>query len=180
MARNDSSIGRPLSHHFEGALETLAADLEGIPWGVAGSTMVALLGGDVKPADIDITCHSEAFEAFRSTLDDVIEMETGGPIWRNAWWMRGSVSGVSVDVMGGPAIDVNGRRVDLTAVSELEVAIGSNRVTLADPAEWVFVYRSIDPAKAAVLAEIVGPSDIAAAGARLGIDPPYTGLTAPE
>ncbi|NNF68588.1 MAG: hypothetical protein HKN01_02360 [Acidimicrobiia bacterium] len=176
---------RPEGHRLEriaGVLGALAERLAsaGVTAGVAGSTMVALLGGDVEPADIDLTCHSGALEVMRSALDDVEEMETGGPVWRNAWWLRGRVSGVPIDVIGGPAIDVDGHRVDLTPVSPLQIAVAETRVSLADPAEWVYVYQAMGSNKADLLAALLDPADIAAAGTRLGITPLYTGVTASE
>lgn len=178
---------RPAGHRLDDgqiaeALGVLAGRLasDRVVAGVAGSTMIALLGGDVAPADIDLTCHSGALHVLRNLLGNAREMETGGPVWRSAWWLRGRVSGVAIDVIGGPAIQVDGHRVDLTPVSPLQVTVAETCVSLADPAEWVYVYRAMRSHKAGLLAALLDPADIAAAGARLGITPPYTGVTASE
>ena len=173
---------RPAGHRLDGgriadALGVFAERLASadVTAGVAGSTMIALLGGDVEPADIDLTCHSGSLHVLRNLLGNPREMETGGPVWRNAWWLRGRVSGVPIDVIGGPAIQVDGHRVDLTPVSPLQIAVAKTRVSLADPGEWVYVYQAMGSDKADLLAALLDPADIAAAGTRLGITPPYTG-----
>lgn len=146
---------------------------------LAGSSLLAVLGADIEPQDIDLTCHSGMRPEVAAALNDggIVEMPLPGSQWQNSWWFRSTIAGVPVDVTGGPAIEIEGRRVDLTPVSPLQVVVGRTRVRLADPAEWVYVYREIDPEKADMLAALLDPAEVAAAATRLGLDAPYTPAT---
>lgn len=158
------------------ALRSLAVALDGtgLTWRLGGSALLAAMGLTEEVGDLDVTLPADTLEAVqRACAEWVIDVAVGdAPApWCSAWLVRLDIAGTAVDLIGGFA--VRGRAgpvaVPLDVGGHLEVDGVS--VPLADPAVWWWVYRAYRPAKAALLAEVVPATRLAAIETRLGPPP---------
>ena len=140
----------------------------GIDYYVGGSVMLALLGFDVEPEDIDFVVDEAVRSQVELVFDEAAKEPTRGP-WRSSWLLRTSWEGRSIDVMGNLALEIDGSLARFPLVAEQQTRVGDAVVHLGPLRHWYHLYRVHNPARAEMIAQVLGDDEIMLAAAELGI-----------
>lgn len=144
----------------------------GIEFLVGGSALLVLSGIDVAVGDLDLyTDEADPGVVVAALSDWQCEVRGVGPEpWRSAWVMQAKRgSGISVDMIGGLAVMIDGELAQFPVAMAMWVEVAGRAVPLAPLAQWYHLYRIHNPAKADLIAGSVRPGDLCVAAAALGI-----------
>lgn len=146
----------------EAALAAVAERLEEIPFLVGGSALLALLGADVEPGDIDLVVAGASRDALEAAAGDWwrgTRVETGHPVFRSAWLADLDLDGEPVEVVGGLAVVANGVPWEVPLRSGGSVEVAGRRVRLAAVGHWVVLYTLYNPGRAVELLPFLTDSE---------------------
>lgn len=149
-----------------------ALSTAGIAFLLGGSALLVLSGIDVPVRDLDLyTDQSDPGAVVVALRDWQCEVRGGGPEpWHSAWVLRANRgSGISVDMIGGLAVMIDGELAQFPVAMAKWVEVAGRAVPLAPLAQWYHLYRVHNPAKADRIAAQIGPSELRAAAGALGI-----------
>lgn len=134
------------------ALLLLAArfELDRIDFQVGGSVLLALSGAPLTPRDLDLVFRP----GDRGRVEGCIgELVVTGPVppsgrWRSTWLISGRVEKVPVDLIGGPALQVDGSVRRFPFVTGGVAQVDGRAVPIAPLDQWAEIYRVVDRGKA--------------------------------
>ncbi|MEE8331452.1 MAG: hypothetical protein V3R84_06740 [Acidimicrobiia bacterium] len=136
------------------ALAALTERFVDIPFLVGGSAMLALLGADVEPGDLDLVVAADSRDALEAAAGDWWQgahVETGHPALRSVWLAHLDVHGEQVEVIGGLALVSNDIHWQVPMRSGGEVEVAGRTVRLAAVGPWVVLYTLYNPSRVAEL-----------------------------
>ncbi|MDJ0665213.1 MAG: hypothetical protein QNJ75_11670 [Acidimicrobiia bacterium] len=140
----------------------------GIHYYVGGSVMLALLGFDLEPEDIDFIVDGSSRSQVESFFEEAAKEPTGDP-WRSGWLLRTRWKGQQIDVMGDLALQIDGSLARFPLVAEQRSRVGDAVVPLGSLRHWYHLYRVHKPARAEMIAQVLGDDEITRGAAELGI-----------
>jgi len=144
----------------QAALAAVAARLVDTPFVVGGSALLALLGAEVEPGDIDLVVDAGS----RDTLESATgqwwrgsRVETDHPHLMSSWVADLDVDGEPVEVIGGLALRSQGVhwRVPMRRGETVEVM--GQEIRLAAVGHWVVLYSLCRPSRAVELLPFLTP-----------------------
>ena len=136
--------------------------------------MLRLRGIEVAVGDIDVVVEGAAGETVAGALADLqVENPAGHDPWRTDWFLRTRLHTaqglVSVDVMGGLALMIEGKLVRFPLVVETWVPISGIEIPVASLAHWYHIYQTHNPSRALAIRTHLEDTAIARAAAELSI-----------
>ncbi len=163
-----------LPAHVESALVEITAllDAADVAYNVGGSALLAIEGFDVPVGDIDFVVDP----AGRSVIELIFpdhEVRQSTPPWESAWLLGarwgGGDDAVSIDIIGGLALEIDGAVARFPISGAETTDIGDAEIKLGPLRHWYHLYRVHTPAKAEMIAGWLTDDEIMAGAAELGI-----------
>ncbi len=160
----------PLAPRIQSALVEIIGLFEaaGIDHYVGGSVMLALRGFDVAPVDIDFLVAGADRSLVETIFADTATEPDRDP-WRSSWLLRTSWDGNPIDVMGDLALQIDGAEARFPLVADNHTRVRDVVVALGPLRHWYHLYRVHNPARAEMIATVLGDDEIVAGAAELGI-----------
>lgn len=146
----------------EAALAAVAERFANIPFLVGGSALLAFLGADVEPGDVDLVVAADSRDAIEAAAGDWWQgtrVETGHPALRSAWLADLDVDGEPVEVVGGLTVVANGVPWEVPMRSGGVAEVAGRTVRLAAVGHWVVLYSLYNPSRAVELLPFVTASE---------------------
>lgn len=133
-----------------------------LPSLVGGSTLLALLGADVEPADIDLVMAADSLPGLATAAGEWwrrSRVERGHPHLHSSWVADLEVGGEPVEVIGGLALESNGVRWEVPMRQGSVVEVAGKAVRLAAVGHWVVLYTLYRPGRAGELMPFLTPEE---------------------
>ena len=147
---------------LEAALVALTDRFGDLRFAVGGSVLLALLGAEVEPGDIDLVVGADQLDEVRALSADWwvgISEDNDLPNINSVWLARLDVGGEPVEVMGGLALVRDGVRWALPMRSGGFSEVSGRQIPLAPVGQWVALYALYRPARAVELAEFLSAEE---------------------
>lgn len=137
------------------ALAAMADRFSHLPSLVGGSALLALLGVDLEPGDIDVVMATDSRDDLRRAAGQWwrgSRVDTSNPHWRSSWLADLEVDGEAVEVIGGLTAMVDGAEWKVPMRSGGAVEVAGRVVRLAAVGHWVVLYTLYRPSRVSELA----------------------------
>jgi len=146
----------------EEALVAIVDRFVAVPFVVGGSSLLALLGGNVEVGDIDLVVGSDRLDLVQALAGDWwagIVTPDDHPHVHSQWLAALDVGGEPIEIMGGLALVVDGVRWELPPRSSGMIELRGRSVPLAPIGPWVALYSVYQPSRALELAAFLSPQE---------------------